>query len=132
MFASPPYMDGSMVFASLRQCAPHLTHASLGPPKSIPQSASRSVQPFLHSSRQKIPILYNGPPFPLMPLRMGKCSRVIYASLGQTHSVSQTAFRSVEPFLHSSRQSVHVYCIVVASFPVKIASSHAMEDLYPM
>jgi len=27
------------------------------------QTASRSVQPFLHSSRQRVPILYNGPPF---------------------------------------------------------------------
>jgi len=36
-------MDGSVVFARLRQCAPYLTRASLGPPESIPQAASRSV-----------------------------------------------------------------------------------------
>jgi len=31
---------------------PHLLRASLGPPESITQTASRLVQPFLHSSRQ--------------------------------------------------------------------------------
>ena len=31
---------------------PHLIHASLGLPDSITQTASQSVQPFLHSSRQ--------------------------------------------------------------------------------
>jgi len=30
----------------------HILHASLGPAESITQTASRSVQPFLHSSRQ--------------------------------------------------------------------------------
>jgi len=37
------------------------THAFFAPPKSIMQMANRSVQPFLHSSRQ---ILYNRCPFP--------------------------------------------------------------------
>jgi len=40
------------------------TCASLGPPASTTEMANRSVQPFLHSSRQKIPMLYNGRPFP--------------------------------------------------------------------
>jgi len=31
---------------------PHLLRASLGPPESITQTASRLVQPFLHSSQQ--------------------------------------------------------------------------------
>jgi len=30
--------------------------------------ANRSVQPFLHSSRQEVPILYNGPPLPHLKL----------------------------------------------------------------
>jgi len=41
---------------------PHLIYASLGPPDSASQTASRSVQPFLHSALQSVPILYNGPP----------------------------------------------------------------------
>jgi len=40
----------------------HLTHASLDPQESTSQTTSRSVQPFVHSSRQSVPILYNGPP----------------------------------------------------------------------
>ena len=42
----------------------HLNTCFLGPPESILQTASRSVRPFLHSSRQNVPILYNGPPPP--------------------------------------------------------------------
>ena len=38
----------------------HLTHGSLSPPKSSTQTASRSVQPFLQSSRHSVPT----PPFP--------------------------------------------------------------------
>ena len=41
---------------------PHLIHGSLGPPKSSTQTASRSVQPFLHSLRQSVVILYNRRP----------------------------------------------------------------------
>jgi len=41
---------------------PHLTHASLGPRKSIPQTTARLVQLFLLSTWQRVPILYNGPP----------------------------------------------------------------------
>jgi len=48
--ASPPHTDGSVVFTRLCQWAPHLIRASLSPPESTPQMASRSVQPFLHSS----------------------------------------------------------------------------------
>jgi len=35
----------------------------MGPPESKSQTASRSVLPFLHSSRQSVPVLYNGPSF---------------------------------------------------------------------
>ena len=61
-----PHVDGSMVFARWHQCAPHPIHASLGPPKSKSQMASRSIQPFWHISRQGVDILYNRPPsYPL-------------------------------------------------------------------
>jgi len=42
---------------------PHLIRGSLGAPESSAQTASRSVQPFLHISPQSVPILNNGPPF---------------------------------------------------------------------
>jgi len=64
-------------FSGIRQVAPvcpHLIHAWLGPSEFSTQTASRSVQPFLHSSPQSVPILYNGPPFPpsKLPLAMGE------------------------------------------------------------
>jgi len=40
------------------------TCASFSTPESTAQMANRSVQPFLLSSRQKVPVLYNGGPFP--------------------------------------------------------------------
>jgi len=39
------------------QCASNLIHVSLGLPESTIQTASRSVQPFLHSSRQSLLLL---------------------------------------------------------------------------
>jgi len=41
-----------------------LTCASFAPLESTTQMANRSAQPFLHSSRQEVPILYNGRSFP--------------------------------------------------------------------
>ena len=63
-------MDGSVVFARLRQCVTRLTH-SLGPPESESKTASRSVQPFLHSSPQSVPILYSGIPLKIAPSHWG-------------------------------------------------------------
>jgi len=37
---------------------PHLLHASVGPPECTSQTASRSVQPFLCSSRQRIAVSF--------------------------------------------------------------------------
>ena len=91
---TPPDTDSSTVFARWRQCAPHPIHASLDLPQLKSQTASRSVQPFLHSSRQQVPILYNGPPLFLskLPLHLGDLDyRVIHASFGPPHSASQTA-----------------------------------------
>jgi len=51
--ASPPHMDGWIVFTMCCQCAPpcsHTVHASLDSPESTTQTASRSVQLFLQGS----------------------------------------------------------------------------------
>jgi len=57
----------SLTFSSFRQVAPICTPIEYIVPypytDSASQTASRSVQPFLHSSRQRVPILYNEPPF---------------------------------------------------------------------
>ena len=59
-------MNGLITSVRWRHCALHLIHGSLDPPEtpeseSTSQTASRSVQPFLHSSRQRVTMLYNGP-----------------------------------------------------------------------
>jgi len=99
-------MYGSAVFARLRQCSPHATHASLGPPESITHTASRSVQPLLHSWWQSV-FGHDRACFPLkLPLLMGDLvNHVIHASLGPSESITQHASQSVQPFLHSSQQS---------------------------
>ena len=51
--SSPLHMDGSVVFARWRQCALISNTWFLDPPDSASQTASQSVQPFLHSSRQR-------------------------------------------------------------------------------
>ena len=82
---------------------PHLTHDSLCLFESTAQTANRSVQPFLHSSQQKVPILYNGGPFPpKLPLLvgMGTLPHLFRDFLTQTEPTVQTASRSVRLFSH--------------------------------
>jgi len=178
VFAGTPNMNGSIVFARWHQCAPHVTYASFGPPKSPTQTASRPVQSFLLSSRQIVIGRARACPFPYkFPLRFrrsGLCPKnctfasgdldphpihsffgppksnedevqilndisigsavfarytlqravpfslkfsipigylnlhLIYGSLGPLKSSTQTRSRLVQPFLHSSRQSVPI------------------------
>jgi len=97
----------------------------LRPLESTTQKANRSVQPFLHSSCQKVPILNNGWPFPLkLPLLMRDLyPHLINDSLGE-----------------SSAQSKQHQCITIGSaifaqvtaecpYPLKIALP--MGDLDP-
>ena len=62
-------MDSSIILARLCQCAlPSTTcflRLILDSTESTSQTASRLVQPFLHSSCQIVPILCNRPPLPL-------------------------------------------------------------------
>jgi len=81
---------------SLSPSAPldsHLTHDSLGPSEPTTQTASRSVQPFLHGWPQHVRILYNGTflspsncPFPWGGIwtsiwHLYRCSRFLQGSL---------------------------------------------------
>ena len=105
---------------------PYLIHASLGPLESKYQTASRSVQPFLHSSRQ---CCYTSPwttPFPLKmsPSRGAIWTPLIRGFLNLPDSSTQPAPQSVPPFLHSSRQSVPILYNYWPPFPLKIAPSH--------
>ena len=64
-------------FSRIRQVTPVCTlpnNGFLHPPDSASRTASRSVEPFWRSSRQRVSILYNGPPLPrlkIAPLREG-------------------------------------------------------------
>jgi len=95
-----------------RDLNPHLIRGSLCPPDSAVQTASRPVLPILHSSRQTVPILYNGPPlFPQnTPSHGGSGHHLIHGSS------TETASRSVQPFLHAQ------YCDIQTDRP----SDHAI------
>jgi len=55
----------------------HLMYGSLGPAESTPQTASRSFQQFLHSSRQGVPIFTTGCFFPPRNCPIGQRSHVL-------------------------------------------------------
>jgi len=112
--ASPQQTDGSIVSAKWWQCALSWGHMvppgeydwtcasfdCFAPPKFTTQMANLSVQPFLHSSRQKTPIVFSGRPFPQkfsIPIG-GSVPRLIYDSLAPSGPATQTASRSVLPF----------------------------------
>jgi len=132
--ASPPQTDGSVVFSTWIQCTLPSAHigatwrirlklcalfssseydwnrASFGPPESTTHTANRSVQPFVHSSLQNVPILYNERRFPpkLRFLVKDLDPDLIHDSLGHSQITIQTAWRSIPPFSHRWPQSVHV------------------------
>jgi len=77
-------------------------HDSLGPSQPTNQTASLSVQPFLHRWPQSVPIPHNGTPLPLpfkiAPSHGGSGPHLIHGSLGPPESSTQMASRSVQPF----------------------------------
>jgi len=138
--ASPPQTDGSIVFVRWRQCA-HWG-GTLAPPDeydwtctsfcttSTTQTANRSVQPFLHSSRQSVPILYNRGPFhPKLPFSWGhRDHHLFHDSLRKTEPTIQTASRSVQLFSHMWPQSVP---ILYNGCPLSPKIAHSHGDLDP-
>jgi len=84
---------------------PHLTHDSLGHSEQTLETASRSVQPFLHKWPQSGPILYNGTPLSpsKLPLLMGNLEpHLIHGSLGPPESSTQMASGLVQQLLQGS------------------------------
>ena len=83
----------------------HLTHALLRRPKSSIQMAPRSIQLFLHSSRQTVTILYNGPhvcPSKLSLPMWISGSHLTHGFFAPPKFLIQTASQSVELFLQGS------------------------------
>jgi len=78
---------------------------SFGLSKPTTQTASQSIQPFLHSSLQNISILYNGPPFPLKiaSFRAGSGLPSNIWFLEPTRAVNQMASQLIQLFLQGSQ-----------------------------
>jgi len=76
----------------------------LGPIWAHNPKGSWSVLPFLHRWPKSVPILYNGPPFPLKiaPSHGDLDPYLIHCSLGAPESSTQTACRSVQRFFQAS------------------------------
>jgi len=92
---------------------PYPVHGFVGPPESTPQTASRSVQPFLHSSRQSVTTFYNGPffSFKIAPSCWGSGPPSNTRFLGPSKPITQTASRSVQQFYRAhycGRQTDHL------------------------
>jgi len=66
-------MDGSVVFAKLRQCAPHLVHASLDPLESISKRYLDRFSRFFPQVTANCPYTLRWAPFPfkIVPSRWG-------------------------------------------------------------
>ena len=100
------------------------TCASFSTPESTAQTANRSVQPFLHHSRQKVPILYNGGPSPKLPLLVGGIGTPIYfmISWGRPSPQSKLHHDRFSYFRTDDRKCP--YTLQCAPLSPKIAPSH--------
>jgi len=96
------------------------TCASFGPLESTADTANGSVQSFLHSLWQKVPILLMGAPIHQncpFPCGITWTFHVIHDAFGQNESTTQTAPRSVQPSLHRWPRSVSIHCNGSPVFP---------------
>ena len=135
--ASPPQTDSSIAYSPGGANVPShegtlvppgaydWTCAAFGPSDSTTQTANRSVQPFLYSSRQCVVGHARAFSFSVItaPSHGWSGPHLIYASLGPSESTIQTASQSVEPFLHNSPQSVPILYNGPPLFP-KMAHFH--------
>jgi len=104
LYIGPPFPP--KIASSHRGSGSHLIHDSLGPSEPTTHTTSPSVQPFLHSSRQNVLILDNGPPLPpKLPIFMGICTPNNTGFLGPTrvHNSNSISIGSAVFALQSSR-----------------------------
>jgi len=110
--------------------APHLIHGSLGSPNSTSQTASRSVQPSLHSSRQCRYILQWLPLFPPYncPFLWGIWTPIQH-TIPWAHPSPQPK-RHLDSFSRfcTDDHRVSLYFTMGYPFPLKIANSHGDVD----
>jgi len=91
-----------------------LTHTWFpGSSESAFQTASRSVQPFLHISPQSVPILCNGPPFPLkIAPSQGRIDTVSQKRSHFERSVTLSSLNRFSQFLHCWKVYENCYNIL--------------------
>jgi len=100
-------MNSSIVFARLRQCAPHLNYVSFGPPESTSQTLSRSVQPlFCTDNGRESYYTLMGCPVSKLPLRTrdpsSMCASDILTGDGDSCRETREAVRHLRHRLTSS------------------------------
>ena len=97
--ASEIHISGQELARSGREIS-HLIHASLDPLESTSQTASRSIQPFSHSSWQRVSYTLQSAahwPLKIAPSHGGSGPpHLIHASLGPPESTVQTTCQSVQ------------------------------------
>jgi len=115
MSALPQQMDGSVIFARLRQCALLLGHigatwriwlnSSFPRPTGVHNPNGKSIgSAVVAYLMAESPYTYSGRPFPKkLPLPIGGAGpHLIHGSLGPPKSSTQTPSRSVQLFLQGS------------------------------
>jgi len=108
------------------------THASIGPLESSTQTVSQSIQPFLHSSWQSVPMLYNEL---LFPLKIATSHGGIWTSynthdfVGPSEPTTQMTSLLFPSFLHRRPQSVPILYFSPLKLPLPIG---AQETTYFM
>jgi len=101
------------------------TCVSFGPPKSTTQTANPLVQPFLHSSQQKVSILYNRWRFPpKLPLIMGDLDPIYFMITWANPSPQSKRRHDRFSRFCSGDRRVSYTLQWAAPSPVKIAPSH--------
>jgi len=99
--------------------------ASFSSLKPTTQTANRSLKLSLHCSRQKVPIIYNGRPYPPeLPPQMADLDAHVTHALGPCEPTTQTAPRSLQLCLHKWPRSVRILHNCLPVSPLKIAPSH--------
>jgi len=115
-------MDGSVVFARLHQCAPpstHRPHLSPHPKQHLDWFRHFSIA---HGRRSPYFTMLLPSPLKTALVHGDLDCHLIHASSGPPHSASQTASRSVQPFLHRIAEAP--YTLQWATLPLKIAPYH--------
>jgi len=94
------------------------THASFVPPESTTQTTNQSIQLFLHSSRKKVAILYNGQPFPQkLPLPMVDLNPIYFMIPRARPSPQSKLHHDQLSYFRTGDRRVSIYFTVCASFP---------------